>query len=324
MTVSKKQGNHIQILRGLAIVAVVLIHTAPVGLTQVFVRPFLNFAVGLFLFLSGLLSDAKNWHPGKRIKKVIIPYVLWTLIYCILNGRANPAGIPVRFLVNLFTGDAAAMLYYIFLYCEFALLIPLFDKLAKSKFWALGLFVAPLELIFIRTLPVVTGWYTVSPVIAWIKSLSCLGWVTYFYLGYLIGNRYISFKKSPKLWGSLLAACILLQFAEGYWLYTLGMVNCGTQTKLTTLFTNVCFMMLAYQFIMSEKEYKSKILKHLGDDSFGIYFSHIAVMGVLSLFPFYDRFFVYPLNAAVVIVLNVFLVFLGRKILGKYSKYLGL
>ena len=73
MITNNKQQTHIQILRGLAIIAVVLIHNAPVGLLQVFVRPFLNFSVGLFLFLSGLLSNACNWKPLKRIKKVVIP-----------------------------------------------------------------------------------------------------------------------------------------------------------------------------------------------------------------------------------------------------------
>jgi len=60
MRLTSQQSNKIQIARGLAIIAVVFIHNTPSGLAQVFCRPFLNFCVGLFLFISGLMSTASN------------------------------------------------------------------------------------------------------------------------------------------------------------------------------------------------------------------------------------------------------------------------
>ena len=47
---SSKQSYTIQVLRGIAIIAVVFIHNTPIGLPQVFFRPFMNFSVGLFIF----------------------------------------------------------------------------------------------------------------------------------------------------------------------------------------------------------------------------------------------------------------------------------
>lgn len=41
------KSYRIQVLRGLAIIAVVLIHNTPSGLAQVWCRPFINFSVGL-------------------------------------------------------------------------------------------------------------------------------------------------------------------------------------------------------------------------------------------------------------------------------------
>lgn len=87
MKLTEKQSYIIQLVRGIAIIAVVMIHTAPAGITQVFCRPFLNIGVASFLFLSGLLSQANNWHPWKRIKKVAIPYVIWSLIYVLVYNR---------------------------------------------------------------------------------------------------------------------------------------------------------------------------------------------------------------------------------------------
>ena len=65
MKLTKEESYKIQILRGLAIVAVVFIHNTPDGLPQVICRPFLNFSVGLFLFLSGYLSNVKKWNVKK-------------------------------------------------------------------------------------------------------------------------------------------------------------------------------------------------------------------------------------------------------------------
>ncbi len=57
----KQKNKEIQVLRAIAIIAVVLIHTAPTeGLYQVFIRPFINFSVPLFLFLSGYLTKSEN------------------------------------------------------------------------------------------------------------------------------------------------------------------------------------------------------------------------------------------------------------------------
>lgn len=51
---------YIQALRGLAIVAVALIHCLPESATSVALRPFLNWAVAMFLFLSGLLTTEEK------------------------------------------------------------------------------------------------------------------------------------------------------------------------------------------------------------------------------------------------------------------------
>ena len=61
-----QKDNNIQILRGIAIVAVVFIHNTPAG-GQIICRPFLNFAVGLFLFLSGMLTKTSTWNPKKEL-----------------------------------------------------------------------------------------------------------------------------------------------------------------------------------------------------------------------------------------------------------------
>ncbi|MEE0236650.1 MAG: hypothetical protein UD961_10885 [Bacteroidales bacterium] len=57
------KDRNIQTFRALAIIAVVMIHTTPSGQWQVFCKPFINFAVATFIFLSGYLTktDNDNW-----------------------------------------------------------------------------------------------------------------------------------------------------------------------------------------------------------------------------------------------------------------------
>lgn len=315
------KSKHIQILRGLAITAVVLIHTVPSGMVSVFLRPFFNFAVGLFLFLSGMLTDINKYNPKKRILKVIVPYIIWTLIYIVINNASNPTQIPFDFVKNLLTGRAASTTYFIPLYCEFTLLIPLIDKLARSKFKYLGFLITPLEVFFLRTLPIISG-HDINPYISMVIKISCLGWFTYFYLGYLMGNSLLTVKISTKKLSALLIASIALQMLESYWRLSLGDMNSGTQMKLTAVLTGSIFVILAYRFINSEKEYHFKLLEFLGNNSFGIYFSHPAIKYFLNMIPLFYKSAFFPFNTVIILAVDILLIILFKKILGKFSKYL--
>lgn len=320
---SNSVSNKIQILRGIAIIAVVFIHNCPSGIPQVVCRPFLNFCVGLFLFLSGMLSDAERWNPKKRIFKVLFPYAIWTLIYVVLSANKTPFQIPVIYIKKLIFGNAAAHLYYIFLYCEFTMLIPLVDKLAMSRYRYWGFAIAPIEIIAMRLIPMLMG-IEFNMYIEAVRSVSCLGWFTYFYLGYLMGNKIIKISWSEKKLFLLWIISIVLQIGEGYWYMCFGEVNCGTQLKISSIISGVIFVIMAYQFIFSIRECNCVVLKKLGDISFGIYFLHIAVMFVLEILPFYKRLTPYPINAIIVIFVTSLCVYLGKRILGKYAKYMSL
>lgn len=323
MKVTKDQSYKIQLLRGLAIIAVVCIHNTPLGLAQVWCRPFLNFPVGLFLFLSAMLSSAERWNPWKRIYKVAVPYVIWTLVYVLLHNVKSPSQIPVEFVKSLLIANSAAVMYYIFIYCEFTLLIPLIDKLARSKYKYLGFCIAPIEILLMRTIPLVTG-ITVNKYLGILSGISCLGWFTYYYLGYMVGNNLIEVKTSTKKLVIFWAVSIGLQVLEGYWYFSMGEANCGTQLKLTSILSGSLFALMAYRFITNEKHIEVKTLYLLGNVSFGIYFAHLAVMAVFGKVSYYNTIAVYPINALITLVVTSVCVLLGRKILGKNAKYLAL
>lgn len=321
MQITEKQSENIQVLRGLAILAVVFIHNTPVGIAQVYIRPFLNFAVGLFLFLSAFLSNANSWHPKKRILKVIIPYIIWTIIYVVFHNYKNPYIIPLEIIKNLITARSAAVMYYIFVYCELTLLIPLIDKLARSKYKYIGFLVTPVEIVIMRLIPLIRGMKT-NTYIDIIVGISCIGWFSYYYFGYLIGNSIldirIGYKKLIFFW----TISIVFQILEGYWYFAIGQENCGTQLKLSSVLSGMIFVIIAYKFLNSNKWDNMKILRVLGDNSFGIFFSHLAIMAVIKHITIYNKYVFYPVNAIVVVFISLFFVTAGKKVLGKYSKYL--
>ena len=287
---------------------------------QVYCRPFLNYAVGLFLFLSGLLSQYDRINQIKRINKVVVPYVLWTFVYTVSDGTDN---IVIRFIKSLLLGDSAVHMYYVFVYCQFMLLLPIIHKIAKSKYCMVAFVITPLEIMIMRYIPIHFE-ITFNQYICKVISISCLGWFTFFYLGYLIGNNLISI--DIKMFCVILMLCISIpiQMYEGYIQYNMGVENCGTQLKISAVLSSVLFCVFGYKYIIDDKKiFKNKILKILGDNSFGIYFSHIAVMGVMSKISGCISE-IYPFNALCVIVSSLVCVLIGKKILGRLSRYVAL
>lgn len=322
MNANEKESYKIQMLRGLAIIAVVFIHNTPNGLGQVLCRPFLNFSVGLFLFLSGLLSTRDKWNPLRRIKKVMIPYISWNVIYAIIYNIKVPDQIPIQFVKYIFLGNGAAIMYYIWVYCEFTLLIPMIDKMAKSKWKYCGFLISPLEIIIMRLLPLILN-INMNKYIYLLMNISCLGWFIYYYLGYLLGNGILNVKIKTNKLIYIYIVSVVLQVVEGYLYLKAGAENYGTQLKITAIFTGIIVVIISYRFIVSNKLVKSRILKMLGDNSFGIFFSHLAIMSVLNHLPYYSEC-VYPVNAMIVVLSSLICVVFGHKILKKYGRYLAL
>lgn len=318
---NEHKSAKIQALRGFAIIAVVFIHTTPGGMAQVICRPFLNFAVGLFLFLSGMLSNARECKPFKRLTKILIPYAIWTFAYTIALSYRSPGLIPGNYIRYLILGNSAAIMYYVFLYCEFTLLIPLIDKLAKSRFKYLGFVISPLEIICMRLIPILFG-IQLNKYVSKVVGLSCLGWFSYFYLGYLLGNKLINIVWKAKTIALLWAVSIILQMLEGYLYYSMGIENCGSQMKLTAVLSGTLFCILAFKYIETDTAKKIPLLVTIGNYSFGIFFSHLLIKRFLSLVPGYTDYVFYPISSIILLMLSLFVVMAGHKILGRSAKYI--
>ena len=309
----------IQLLRGIAILCVVLAHTCPRGMLAVFVRPCLNSSVPLFIFLSGYLTriEGRDWPAllKKRTLRVLIPYLIWTVLYTAQAGDLN------RLHVNILTSASAGHLYYIFVYVQLVLLTPLFAMLVKSKYRNLLWFITPIFVACYIYIPLFTG--PVESHLNIICGNICLGFILYYFLGLLLGNHIIVKKYSVAVLAVLFGAAVVLQMGEAYGLMLMGSADPGNP-GLTNVLTSFLCCLLVYA-ILEQGGFKkcNRFLVLLGNYSFGLYLCHVLVKRLLQMTSFYDSL-PYLVNTALVLFISLAICYVGDKLLGaRISRWLG-
>lgn len=133
-------------LRAVACLGVIVIHVtaAPLALAQsagtgaaflAALNQSARFAIPAFVFVAGaalFYTYGRAEQPlgrafwRRRLIRVVIPYVFWTLVYMALSRQAGAGGL-VRALL---TGGGFYHLYFVFLIVQFYLLLPLLRPLA--------------------------------------------------------------------------------------------------------------------------------------------------------------------------------------------------
>lgn len=317
--------------RAIAIIAVVMIHTTPAGQWQVFCKPFINFAVATFIFLSGYLTkaDNENWLKFyvRRITRVLVPYIIWTVIYSIPDIQSSG---PSALVKNMLCANATTTLYYIFVYIQFVLLTPLLGKLAKSPYRQLCWLIAPLSVILFKYIPVF-GNIQLGKHIELFWNDACLGWFTFYYLGLILGNRIIDRQLNIRNLAVLYCASLLLQMAEGYLWFTVDPAGCGSQLKLTSILSSSIFMLIIYCVLercasrgnRGSHEPKSRLLCTIGDYSFGIYLVHMIFLKGLEPLVFYSAI-PYPITSLIVLSVSLIFCYACTAVMGKrVGRWLG-
>lgn len=326
MIIIKEKNQKIQILRAISIIAVVMIHTCPPGKFQVFIRPFINFSVATFLFLSGYLTniDISDWKTfyKKRIVRVIIPYIVWSILYTTVDFIRHEVNFK-KYIINLLTTKSAATLYYIFVYIQFVILTPFLCKLAKTKYKYIGFIISPLSVIikYFWLFNIVEQ----NKYISTLYDICCFSWFTFYYLGLLLSNKIIQQQFNIKKLLSIYILSIIIQICEGYGWFILGEANCGTQLKISSFLTNSIFILISYWYINNNTiNYINKILVTIGDYSFGIYISHLMVIQVFNQITFWAQI-PFGINSIIVTLATLLCAIIGKKLCGKkISKYIGL
>lgn len=141
----KVRNNTIDILRGLGLFSVIFIHALAYYLndkTAHFLWNYSQFAVQVFVFCSGYIFFVKyvpqtnfNWisYFIKRIKRLIIPYYIFLLLFLPIVFFTEPKKIQIPFIIdNLLVKDGIDINWLILLFIQLTL-VTIFLKYAINK-----------------------------------------------------------------------------------------------------------------------------------------------------------------------------------------------
>ena len=305
------RDRYLQAIRGLAIACVVCIHCLPQCAASVVLRPFLNWAVAGFLFLSGLLtSESKILRGGdaKRLHKVLIPYLVWSGIYLVVTQRLTAGGI----VKGVLFGTSSAQMYYLLVYAQLLMLTPLLYRVLRSH-RLLVYCVTPVFLL-VREVAAIVG--VALPQV----QVLFPAWLLFYVLGLDWGKVGRVATRRCSLLPGLLVACLFLQLVSGFAWLARGDYNMATtQLKLSSMATSaVLVVLIGLTGHRLRQLFARSYLVKLGDLSFGIYLCHILVLGVVTKvlgFVAIPALMATVVNLAVTLVVSACVVAVGATLL---------
>ena len=323
---SKTRSEKIQTIRGLCIFAVILIHCKSLEMLSLtwesaiflFYRNIINFPVAFFLFLSGYFSNCSNvrgykdWYC-KRIKRLIIPYTIWsTFYYIVLDIIVGKKPFSLLVLAkHLLIGDAVNPFYFIVLIYIFTLITPILLKILRSRFGIVCL-IGTIALIEIASYFLQ---YNGINVFGTIMKYSP-SWVAFYIFGILYNEGRVRMPSRNKSF-YLVIFCLVLEMIESVLLSTCENTKIITfsQLKISGIFYSIfliCF------FMKSIKEEGIKMLSNIGDYSYGIFYIHMffvfvlnRIMGSVNMFVTIQNF----LEGVFVLIASCLTIFIMKKIL---------
>lgn len=330
----KEKNQFIQLVRGLCIIAVVLIHILFFSENNHFINHFnisirtvINFCVAIFVFISGYLNNTEKIENNprqyliKRLKRLYIPFIVYSILYSVINNNISfvTAREAIKSIFKILLGTSSAQLYYIIILLELTFITPFLIKIInrERKYeHYICLSITPIyllinllfNLVFDKAIPR--------------NSFLPFGWFIYYYLGLYanINNYKIKLNRQKQLFVALIILLIINVVTNNFEYKFINYSYVTSQIKLTNMFYVILILLNTNNFknILKSSNIIRKILIKLGNESFGIYFIHIFVLKIttkiLELISL--NYFIYVL---VQIVSNLIISYFIIKILKKVA-----
>ena len=326
----EKRQDGIQSIRGLCIIAVVLIHCKALNVLSInmesilyiFYRNAINFPVAVFLFLSGYFSKYNNHKNvcvggtswiAKRLKRLVIPYVLWSVFYTVLldyiiGGRSfSIEAVIEKFLL----GNAVNPFYYIIILICCTLLTPLLLFISRKR-WRIYCLITVLSLIEIVSY--IFQYYGINLFGNIIKYSPV--WVLFYFIGILYKTKRIEIK-SRRVTLLFVAVCYFLEIIETI---VLNMnvntkIMAFSQLKISGILYSLSLIVFVFQ---NTDQHTCEVLKYLGDYSYGIFYLHMIFVFVFNKILEPINSFILLQNmteGSMVLVLSVLTIFVAQSLI---------
>lgn len=301
----KERIKYFDLLRGLAIIGVVAIHSSGIGYTfpvdsvdfnfTVIWRQLINFAVPMFLSISGFFLVNKNIETQneyilflkKQIPRVLIPYVIWSFLYLSISYIR---GISLFVLIyKFFTFQTAGPFYFVILIIEYYILLPVLQKFATIKGLIYSSIISLCSCSFIFYL----RYYMKISLPLYIYG-SAPSWLFFYILGMFIRKNGVKLKNVTIIIFVLVGFGLSLieTFVVYYKFHSIG--DSVTAIKISSFVYSSFVILLAFKnYNRKFNKIPTSILTYLGQISYGIFLSHMFFM---STFNFLIKIFIPKLN----------------------------
>lgn len=304
----KKQGTieQINILRAFGVLAVMAIHTSgyfteikhfdPLVLVNLLIDVFSQFAVPLFILISGFVL-ARNYRQdfsisgfySKRIRSIIPQYIIFSVLYTLFNNlaamrKSSLYSNIMLILKNIWQSDASYHLWFFAIIIQCYIFYPLIIKIydffkQRNKAELLVTLMLILQIAFMA------GKHT--PYLTSIK-INFLAYLFYFGLGIYSCDHYETLQNSSGRLTPLWAATTLaLTIGSGFFII-IGL-TCGYRyntipdyyligSEVVYPILRISSFLLLFNMANSltrKKNLLTKVVSRIGDYSFGMYLIHI-------------------------------------------------
>lgn len=319
----KKNYEYISFLSIISCIAVVMLHTNGVfwkfdnsryWITANVIESVMYFAVPIFFMISGatLLDYREKYSTSvyfkKRIDKVLIPFIFWSVIGVLYKFVRNPSvfdGKNVFSIVNMILNTDIITIYWFFIpLFSIYLSIPVLSAIPKELKKEVYKYLAIVSFITVSLLPFIFSLigfeYNNS------LKISCgVGYIFYVVVGYYISHYEISKKDRIVIYIFSIIGLLLHLFGTMF----LSLEN-GEIIKLFKGYMNVpCILYSIGIFVFIKYEYQkinmklTKLILKLKNYTFGIYLLHYYIMNeMVLLFSINTRNIFYRLFSPLIII----------------------
>lgn len=301
-----------QILKGLCVVAVLLIHCKSGAEYEIFsanfnywmvLRQLINFAVPVFFFASAYFVNTKKvlgsfgGYFKPRFKKLIIPFYVWSTLYTVINVAFDiltrtPIDVKDTF-INWITGRVGTPFYFVLVLIQFTLLLPIlvrFSESLKGKIAVYG--VCGLWIV------IVYAYNYIAKDSLPVYETVFLTWLIMYFSGLLCRKNSWKGKGNVVVRWLMLFGAIVLGVAETLLMMSndISVGASTSQTRASSLLFSFALINLFFYYkekLDNSKGVVSQILLFIGNNSFGIFFIHCIFRKfsnfIIPYFPFANK-----------------------------------
>ena len=329
-------------LRAIAILGVLLLHAATPYVvlngkidagdwqTGIIYNALSRWCVPIFLMISGALLLGRKEEPlgdffKKRANKILLPFIVWSLVYYAwATYMWNPGYSVKEFLILFFNNNVYYHLWYFYALIGIYLLAPIFN-------------------VFIN--------HATRQMIGYVVGLWILFYGGFRYYSYIVSNDFTLFFPLSEYIGFFLLGYYLAEFElPKKWrifIYGIGVIGAVETVVRTMALTEAQGQFTSYAFSYSSPNViamsialfvflkywvnnkvesgtyqTSRLVKLIGQTSFGIYLVHAMILDKVRPFffegseLFMKPLFAIPLQVLLVLIISMIIVWIIQKIPG--------